>query len=1276
MKRIVLGLLLLVLCAVVGRAWFGPSLAGWLRSRLEREITRALRVPTRIDTLTLSVSPLGVHLAGIVVGSEPAIARIDRIDVRLQLLDSVAEGRAVLTAEVNAPAFDLTHLPPSHGVPVAAGGKQTALPPLDLKKLDIQDARLRFRMGNNPATLSVAHVAGGVRTGLLRQTASAELEVAGVTLQRNSYQVKVDEIRATGGRDAGGLFLGAATVRGDGVIVSVNATSNPHRPRISATFEPRLLGVVVDELAAIGGEAHLEGSLVGDLAAPVLDARLVVEHAAIAQHQLGKLDTHATLAGASLKFDDVHLVSTAGDVTGAVDLVMSNEVPLNGELNWSAVDLESLLAVIGVAVPFNARLGASTAVHGSLDPLDLGITGSGTLQGAGAAAAETAAQFEIGGRVRAHAVETQIELKQRGGNHLGVQFALSGAQLGGTVKLTAADLGTLTQILPRPVHVLALTGQAEVTAAFGGTTERPSVEGTVAMRGLTVMGAPVPRLSGDFAVAAGTLTTKRMRMEAAAGNAELSGALALAATAQNSWQLSLQDLSTDVILGAAQGFGRAQNLLNGGTVDGTLHCRGEWRRANIEADLTAKSLRIGREPLEHVDVNVTTTLPRWTLRMEAVHTGNERLTVEGTGEGMDRLSLSIDTTPVDLAKWRIAGRRHVVGTLDLHGRISGDPLRPDGWIQLSGTGLGAAGHQLGDVSLRADGQRGNWVAKGETFGGAITVDASLQTVGALPYTFAVRWRDADLARLVSGDSSLHVTSSGEIALHGALREVTSPTGAVVVSQFEARRDEYLLRAAEPIRIEANRGRFQIQSFVLEGQGSRLTVGGEWTTSGQVALDVQGDADLVLLELIGPPFQSSQGHVSVMARLRRNTETGWDLQGQAAIRNAAVDAGLPVVFTDTNGDVTFAGSHIRIEQLGGKAGGGGFTVGGAIDVNRGPELSWRIEGVSLSVPAWLEERVSGSGRVDGTWRALTVSGDIEVLNALYDRRIELTDFLPWFKAQVAPVPRTEAAATEVRLELRIHASGGLFIDNNFAKAELRADLRVGGTTEKPVLTGTLDIISGEVTFRNRTFVVTGGSIDFQDRLQINPVLNISAESRISTSEADYTVFVLVSGTADAPRVQFSADDPSLSQNDILSLVATGKTMAQAQREGGAVSVLNLMPTGTVEQEFRSLLGVDRFEIEPVYSHDTGTFEPRVTIGKDITDRLRVQAASGMGVDVHRSMQVEYRLTYRISLLGTWEGQTQQQAGAYGGDIKFRYEFRRLPFSLLGRDVVCTPQSDVR
>src|SRR5262249_55011568 len=128
---------------------------------------------------------------------------------------------------------------------------------------------------------------------------------------------KLDEIRVEGGMDDGGFYLSSGTVRGDRITASANATLVPHRDNLEASFDPGILGVVVDELSVLSGQAHVTGTLNGDLLDPVNQGELTISSGAIAHHVLGDLSAHVTHRGAKLEFDHVQLNSAAGgQVTG------------------------------------------------------------------------------------------------------------------------------------------------------------------------------------------------------------------------------------------------------------------------------------------------------------------------------------------------------------------------------------------------------------------------------------------------------------------------------------------------------------------------------------------------------------------------------------------------------------------------------------------------------------------------------------------------------------------------------------------------------------------------------------------------------------------------------------------------------------------------------------------------------------------------------------------------------------------------------------------------
>jgi autotransporter translocation and assembly factor TamB len=788
---------------------------------------------------------------------------------------------------------------------------------------------------------------------------------------------------------------------------------------------------------------------------------------------------------------------------------------------------------------------------------------------------------------------------------------------------------------------------------------------------MSVMGVTVPQVAGDFVIENSTLSTQSFKILTATGSVEFGGTLALGNTAQNDWRVEIDSLDTDLVVGIIRAFTRNTPPVSGGKLNGTVRARGLWGRVAFDATVSVSSVYVERELVERVDINVKAELPRWTLHTSLVRAATEVLTIDASGTGTSGLQLAINSTPFQLANFRGASRRNLTGAVVVHGEIVGNLKEPEGTLQLVASNVGLDGRQWGDMMLRASGQQGEWTVTAGAFEGALDIDATLRLTSGYPYTLGVQLRGLQFGRLISSDQSLQAVISANVDLKGSAKALASPSGVIRIRQLDISRGQYQVSAPEPIQIDVTDGRFFIRPMVFAGPSSRLNVSGELATSGDIDLRGQGEGNLVLLELIGQPFSSARGEFTAAVQIRRHPDSGWDLSGQGQVRDATLDLGLPVAFTDVNGDFTLAGSSVRIENLDGKAGGGQFHVAGRVSLNQGPDVAWKIQEISVSSSQGLEAEVSGAGRVQGTWSAIAVTGDVEIISALYDRNIELTDFLPSFREQVQPAPRTKPPTIEVHLDLHIHAPGGLYIDNNVAKVELGADLRLDGTAEKPQVTGTVDFLTGEVTFRQRTFRITGGSIDFHDHGRINPTLNISAESQISTVEADYTVTATVTGTADTPRVELSADDPTLTETDIVSLITFGQTTAQLQRQGGGVSPIDavaLLPTGNITAPIAKLIGVNRLEIEAVQSPiagagSAGSIQPRVTIGKDLTDRLRASVSTAFGVSTEQMAQLEYRLTRRISLLGSWEGQTTGQAGAFGGDIKFRYEFRRLPFSLL-------------
>lgn len=1315
MKRLLLVLLLLGLCAAVG-AWIAwPSLTDLTRQQLERILAEVFDRPTRIDDLAISVWPPQVHVGAVVVGTEPTVlGRVRSIDARLWALESLKEGRPVLSGQIGSVELDLRQLPPRKTGTHEQQGKPGRVPLLRVKQVELGQGQVLFRFLDADAALTVAQVRGQCAGSWLTQQLTATLDVAGIQIERRAVKLNLAQAHVEGGASAQGLFLTTGSVTGDGIGIAVSPAAHAGEYNLSATVDLGGISGLVDQ--SIQGEAEIDGRVMGNLSDPDLDVQLNIRNLAIDQHGLGDVKTQVVRQAQLLRVAALDLIGPMGRVTAAADLTTTEKLPIEGTVNLGAVNLDAVLATFGQHVEIGDDVSGTVAVFGTLDPLDLNIKATGeVLAGASepsaasrtgpetvgpaagsassvltamvkgpesARAGRDRATIGLDAHVEGDGGTVQLEVEQSEKNHLTAMLAWKDTQIAGPVQLQVRDLRALSALLPKPVRDLGLTGQSEGTATLSGSLIEPKLQASIMGKDLTVMGVAVPRLVGDVSIEPSTLKTSSVRIDTAGGGAELTGTIALGQRAENDWRLQIRNLETDLVTGIVQTLIRATLPVSGGKLNGAVRARGTWRRAALEAKVTAQGVYLAQEPVEQIDIKATTELPRWAVQASLLHTPTETLTVDGSGSDTAGLQVAINSTPFQLANLRGAGRRDLTGTVAVHAEISGKPLELSGSLRVIASHVGVGGRQLGDMAVQAAGRQGEWTLTGAALENAVVIEATLRTANGYPYTLGAHLRSLEFGRLLSNDQSLTAVATGDIDLKGSMKDWATPNGTVRITQLEIRRDQYEVAARQPIRIDVTEGRFLIRSMVLAAPSSQLSISGEIGLSGQVDVQAQGEGNLVLLELMGRPFNSARGLFTVSMQVRRQPTSGWNLGGQAQVRDTALDLGLPVAFTDVNGDFTLAGSSVRIVNLDGRAGGGQFHVGGTLSLDEGPNVSWEIQEVALSTSQGLEAQVSGVGQIQGTWREIAVGGNVEVLSALYDRNIELTDFLPFFREQITPAPRTKPPSPRVHLNVRIHAPGGVHIDNNVAEVELGADLRLAGTIDEAQLTGTIEFLTGQVKFKQRTFNITGGSIDFRDRSRINPILNISAESQISTAEADYTVSVSVAGTAENPRVQFSADDPTLSETDIISLITFGQTAAQLQRQGGGISAIDavaLLPTGTVTGPVAKLIGVNRLEIETVQSPiagSAGSIEPRVTIGKDLTERLRAAVSTTLGIGTERMVQLEYRLTRQISLLGSWEGQTSQQSGAFGGDIKFRYEFRKLPFSLLSGGLETTAGGDAQ
>ena len=124
-------------------------------------------------------------------------------------------------------------------------------------------------------------------------------------------------------------------------------------------------------------------------------------------------------------------------------------------------------------------------------------------------------------------------------------------------------------------------------------------------------------------------------------------------------------------------------------------------------------------------------------------------------------------------------------------------------------------------------------------------------------------------------------------------------------------------------------------------------------------------------------------------------------------------------------------------------------------------------------------------------------------------------------------------------MRVNIHRNTWIRHENAAVELDGGLDIKKHAGGPIsVVGEIDTVRGWLQFHNKRFTLASGQILFTGGSEINPTLNIDAQYAVS----DYTVHVIVAGTASKPEIKLQSQ-PQLAQADILSLILFGTTTSQ-------------------------------------------------------------------------------------------------------------------------------------
>jgi translocation and assembly module TamB len=606
------------------------------------------------------------------------------------------------------------------------------------------------------------------------------------------------------------------------------------------------------------------------------------------------------------------------------------------------------------------------------------------------------------------------------------------------------------------------------------------------------------------------------------------------------------------------------------------------------------------------------------------------------------------------------------GLADFHGSGGGTLEQPslDAGVQI--TDLAAGGKLLGNLTATAVTRNGTLTASAQTqfVRGSVTAQLTAAMRDSFPAGGRAEFAGIDLGPLLGATArDRGITSSsatGTADFSGPLRKPEEMTVRAELSGLRLGLEQAEFHNLGPLRLSCHNGLVRIEEAHLAGTQTDLRVSGTVRVSGPpparfITLRADGEMNLALLRTFDPDLIGT-GQVTLQGTaggtLARPLFTG-----RAEFQEAGIAVrDFPVGLSRMQGRLTFDASRLRLESLTAQVGGGNVRLTGFIGHAASPpvfSLQAQADNVRVRYPQGVSSLLSANLRLTGTTQQAVLSGDLTVNRVRFEPRFDLATTLGLVHGPTA-VPVTGSLLNRLQLNIRVNSSPNLQFELSRARnLELEASLRLRGTAATPSVLGRVNLTQGEINFAGTRYAINRGDISFVNPVQIQPVVNLSLETRVQ----QYDITIDINGPTDKLSVSYRSDPP-LPPNEVQALLITGRTPsasatapAQTLPEMGANTVLAQALNMAVSSRIERIFGVSRLKIDPQVGGPETNPGARITMEQQITPDLRFTYITNLASSQQQVVQVEWSIDENWSVLAV-----RDRNGLFGIDLRWRKRFR--------------------
>jgi outer membrane protein assembly complex protein YaeT len=619
------------------------------------------------------------------------------------------------------------------------------------------------------------------------------------------------------------------------------------------------------------------------------------------------------------------------------------------------------------------------------------------------------------------------------------------------------------------------------------------------------------------------------------------------------------------------------------------------------------------------------------------------------------------------------------GTVNLDLSLAGTPQRltAAGTIQMDNGSVQVPriAVPFANVSIRARLQDGSLVldrAEAEFGEARIALQGELP-FGLLPKNISVQFpRKEGPARFTLDLTNLRPEVagilpqgiSGLISAHASGQAVNTDLrtldAQIVFQDLKFKTNEIELSQSQPSTIVIHKGIASISSLALSGTETKIEASGSagLFRDGIMDLRLVGNFDAGLLT-----FSDKNMKLAGRTQVRIVTGGTWrapSLYGIAEINAGRLTLRDPRVVADTlRVRLDLSPGTIAVREFRGTLNGGSLSMTGSVGYARGKlnnfNLKATLQDVFLNFPEGLKSASNGTLTITSSDDTIEVGGNMRILESSYRETFAVADqLMNYLRSQRAVVGgEPSPLLSRIRFNMALRTATPLLVQNNLAKIEANANLRVVGTFYEPSLVGrvTLDQ-GGEIVLNGRTYYIERGSITLNDQSQVRPELDIEATTRVVYDYTSYDIIMKLTGYAERLSTSLTSE-PSLPEQDVISLLLTGRPSSANTQQVARTQALSLIAGQAGEEvtrEARQALHLSTFRFDPggliASESDLGA---RLTIGEDITRNFNLAYSMNLTNSGQQIWAGQYKVTRTLTTQAT-----KQEDNSYR--LEFRHDLR--------------------